>query len=108
MSYEKYLTRCSLPIRDVTLSSDGKWCAVSSDELAVKIIRTDDTSTILSLREQPKPVKHLSFDPSGKHIALSCTDGLVYVYSLIIDEPELVRKIDGLIWTLETEDEFSS
>jgi len=33
MSYEKYLTRCSLPIRDVALSSDGKWCAVASDEL---------------------------------------------------------------------------
>jgi len=108
MSYEKYLTRCSLPIRDVTLSSDGKWCAVSSDELVVKIIGTNDTSAIMSLREQPKPVKHLSFDPSGKHIALSCTDGLVYVYSLINDEPELVRKIDGLIRTLETEDEVSS
>jgi chromosome transmission fidelity protein 4 len=108
MSYEKYLTRCSLPIRDVTLSSDGKWCAVASDELVVKIIRTNDTSAVMFLREQPKPVKHLSFDPSGKHIALSCTDGLVYVYSLINDEPELVRKIDGLIRTLETEDEISS
>jgi chromosome transmission fidelity protein 4 len=108
MSYEKYLTRCSLPIRDVTLSSDGKWCAVASDELVVKIIRTNDTSSVMSLREQPKPVKHLSFDPSGKHIALSCTDGLVYVYSLMDDEPELVRKIDGLIRTLETEDEISS
>ena len=108
MSYEKYLTRCSLPIRDVTLSSNGKWCAVASDELVVKIIRTNDTSAVMSLREQPKPVKHLSFDPSGKHIALSCTDGLVYVYSLINNEPELVRKIDGLIRTLETEDEISS
>ncbi|KAE9372139.1 chromosome segregation protein-like protein [Stipitochalara longipes BDJ] len=108
MSYEKYLTRCSLPIRDVTLSPDGKWCAVSSDELVVKIIRTNDTSVVMSLREQPKPVKHLSFDPSSKYIALSCTDGLIYVYSLVNDEPELVRKIDGLIRTLETEDEVSS
>jgi chromosome transmission fidelity protein 4 len=62
----------------------------------------------MSLREQPKPVKHLSFDPSGEHIALSCTDGLVYVYSLISDEPELVQKIDGLIRIVETEDEVSS
>ena len=108
MSYEKYLTRCSLPIRDVTLSFNGEWCAVSSDELVVKIIKTNDTSAMMSLREQPKPVKHLSFDPSGKHIALSCTDGLIYVYSLINDEPELVRKIDGLIRVLETEDEISS
>jgi chromosome transmission fidelity protein 4 len=108
MSYEKYLTRCSLPIRDVTISADGKWCAVASDELLVKIIRTNDTSAVMSLREQLKPVKHLAFDPSGKYIALSCTDGLVYVYSLTNDEPELIRKIDGLIRTVETDDEISS
>jgi chromosome transmission fidelity protein 4 len=108
MSYEKYLTRCSLPIRDITISADGKWCAVASDELLVKIIRTNDTSAVMSLREQLKPVKHLAFDPSGKYIALSCTDGLVYVYSLTNDEPELIRKIDGLIRTVETDDEISS
>jgi chromosome transmission fidelity protein 4 len=108
MSYEKYLTRCSLPIRDVTISADGKWCAVASDELLVKIIRTNDTSAVMSLREQLKSVKHLSFDPSGTYIALSCTDGLVYVYSLTNDEPELIRKIDGLIRTVETDDEISS
>lgn len=108
MSYEKYLTRCSLPIRDVALSADGKWCAVASDELVVKIIRTNDTSSVMSLREQPKPVKHLSFDPSGKYIALSCTDGHVYVYSLMDEMPDLVRKIDGLIRTVESEDEISA
>lgn len=108
MAYEKYLTRCSLPIRDVTLSPNGQWCAVSSDELVVKIIKTSETSSIMSLREQPKPVKHLSFDPSGKHIALSCTDGIVYIYSLVEDAPELVRKIDGLIRIAETDDEVST
>ncbi len=105
MSYEKYLTRCSLPIRDVAISKDGKWCAVSSDELIVKLIRCDDTSSVMSLREQSKPAKHLSFDPSGKFIALSCTDGVVYIYSLMDDMPDLVRKIDGLIRTVETDDE---
>lgn len=108
MSYEKYLTRCSLPIRDVTLSPDGQWCAVSSDELIVKIIKTDETSSVMTLREQPKPVKHLSFDPTGKYITLSCTDGIVYVYSLGDDTPELIRKVDGLIRIVETEDEVST
>ena len=108
MSFDKFLMRCSLPIRDVSISRDGKWCAVASDELVVKIVRTNDTSSVMYLREQLKPVKHLSFDPSSKYIALSCTDGLVYVYSLMGDEPELVRKVDGLIRTVETEDEISS
>ncbi|PVH77861.1 chromosome segregation protein-like protein [Cadophora sp. DSE1049] len=108
MTYEKYLTRCSLPIRDVTISPNGQWCAVSSDELVVKIIKINDTGSVMSLREQPKPVKHLTFDPSGKYIALSCTDGIVYVYSLMDDFPELVRKIDGLIRLAETDDEVST
>jgi chromosome transmission fidelity protein 4 len=108
MSFDKFLMRCSLPIRDVCLSSDGKWCAVASDELVVKIVRTNDTNSVMYLREQLKPVKHLSFDPSSKYIALSCTDGLVYVYSLMDDEPELVHKVDGLIRMVETDDEISS
>jgi len=108
MSFDKFLMRCSLPIRDIELSPNGKWCAVASDELIVKVVSTTDTSKVLYLREQLKPVKHLAFDPSSKYLALSCTDGLVYVYSLIDDEPELVRKVDGLIRTVETDDEISS
>lgn len=108
MTFDKFLVRCALPIRDVALSPDGVWCAVASDELTVKIVRTTDTSTVLYLRDQAKPVKHLKFDPSGSYIALSCTDGLVYVYSLLGDEPELVRKIDGLIRSVETDSEVSS
>ena len=108
MAFDKFLVRCTLPIRDVSLSPDGSWCAVASDELTVKIVRTTDTSTVLYLREQAKPVKHLMFDPSGSYIALSCTDALVYVYSLLGDEPELVRKIDGLIRSVETDSEISS
>lgn len=108
MSLDKILIRCSLPVRDVALSSDGQWCAVASDELLVKIVRTSDTSSVMYLRDTLKPVKHLSFDPSNQHIALSCTDGQLYIYSLIDDEPELVRKVDGLIRTVETDDEVSS
>jgi chromosome transmission fidelity protein 4 len=108
MSFEKFLLRCTLPIRDISLSPDGKWCAVASDELVVKIVRTNDTSSVMYLREQRKPVKHLSFDPSSKYIALSCTDGLVYFYSLSSDDPELIYKLNGLIRTVETGDDISS
>lgn len=30
-TYEKMLTRCTLPIRDVALSPDGQWAAVASE-----------------------------------------------------------------------------
>ncbi|KAG9235020.1 WD40-repeat-containing domain protein [Amylocarpus encephaloides] len=108
MEFDKFLVRTTLPVRDVCISSDGIWCAVASDELVVKIVNTSDQSAVMYLRDQPRPIKHLSFDPSNKYIALSCTNGLVYFYSLKNDEPELVRTVEGLIRTLETDSEFSS
>lgn len=106
MCFENYLTRCSLPIRDIDLSTNGEWCAVASDEIVVKIIRVNDISSVISLRSHPKPVKHLSFDPSGKYIALSCTDGLLYIYSFIDKISDLIKKIDGIIRTVDIDDEI--
>jgi len=74
----------------------------------VKVVNIADTYKVLYLRELPKPAKHLSFDPSGSYIAASCTNGVVYIYSLSTEEPELVKKVDGLIRSLEIEAESSS
>ena len=65
-------------------------------------------TNVLFLREQPKPVKHVSFHPSGSYIAASCTDGMIYVYSMTKTTPELVKRLDGLIRPLETDLEASS
>ncbi|MCJ1224222.1 hypothetical protein MMC12_000866 [Toensbergia leucococca] len=107
-SFDKILTRCTLPIRDIAISPDGNWAAVASDELTVKLVDTRDNLRVLCLREQPKPTKHLSFHPSGSYLAVSCTDGIVYIYSLSTEEPELVRKVDGLIRSLEADVETTS
>ncbi|KAI9699386.1 MAG: hypothetical protein M1836_002997 [Candelina mexicana] len=105
---DKILVRCTLPVRDVVLSPDGKWAAVASDELVVKVVNTEDMEKVLYLREQPKPVKHVSFHPSGSFLAVSCTDGIIYVYSVSTETPQLIRKVDGLIRSLETDAEASS
>lgn len=81
---------------------------IISSELIVKVVNTTDMARVLYLRDQPKPVKHVSFDCSGIHLAVSCTDGILYVYSLSSEEPRLVHKVDGLIRTLEAEDQSSS
>ncbi len=62
----------------------------------------------MHLREQPKPAKHVTFDPTGSFVTVSCSDGIVYLYSLSTEEPELIRKIDGVIRRLETDDEATS
>ncbi|KAK8086311.1 WD40-repeat-containing domain protein [Apiospora phragmitis] len=107
-AFDKFLLRCSLPIRDVALSPDSKWCAVASDELTVKVVRTDDNSEVRHLKEHNKPTKHLAFDTKGSTLTLACTDGILYVYSLTADEPELIKKVDGVIGALDTDSELSS
>ena len=86
----------------------GELGLIGGSELTVKIVHTADTSKVLYLRELPKPAKHLSFDPSGSYLAVSCTDGIVYLYSLSTEETALIRKVDGLIRSLEIESESSS
>ena len=81
---------------------------ISGSELTVKVVNIADTFKVLFLRDLPKPAKHLSFDPSGSYIAASCVDGIVYVYKLSTEEPELVRRVDGLIRSLDIESESSS
>ncbi|KAF2826118.1 WD40 repeat-like protein [Ophiobolus disseminans] len=106
--FEEILDRATLPIRDVALSPDGNWIAVASDELVVNVINVKDTKQRRTLRDQPRAVKHISFDKTGKQLAVSCTDGNVYMYSLEEDEPEMVKKVDGMIKSLETDAEPSS
>ncbi|KAF5524932.1 Minichromosome loss protein 1 [Colletotrichum aenigma] len=107
-SFERYLVRTSLPVRDIALSPDGKWCAVASDELTVKVVDTQDNSQIRTLKEHGRPTKHLAFDPKGGMLALACTDGVIYVYSLTADTPELIRKVDGVLGPLESDSENSA
>jgi chromosome transmission fidelity protein 4 len=60
------------------------------------------------LRDQSRPVKHVSFDHSGSTLAVSCSDGMIYIYSLSSEEPKLVKRLDGLIKIMETDSQASS
>lgn len=77
-------------------------------ELEVKLVDINDMTRVQYLREQEKPVKHISFDPSGRMITVSCTDGVIYVYAIDGPVPELTKKVDGIVRRLETEDQASA
>lgn len=79
-----------------------------NSEIEVKIVDLREMTRVLYLREHPKPAKHVSFHPSGSYITVSCTDGIIYTYSLSTEEPEMLRKVDGVIRSLETDAEISS
>ena len=123
---DKLLVRCALPVRDIAVSKDREWVAVASEfvdrmayviwriltydfsELTVKIVNLEDMTNVKYLRHQTKGVKHVSFDPNGRYLAVSCTDGFAYIYSLYSEEPELARKLDGVIRRCEVDDEATS
>ncbi|KAF2770746.1 WD40 repeat-like protein [Teratosphaeria nubilosa] len=107
-SMDGFLTRSTLPIRDLALSKDGEWCAVASDETEVKVVNTRDMEKVVYLREQARPVKHVSFDVGGTMLAVSCTDGMVYIYSLSSEQPALLKRKDGLIKMIQTDAEAST
>ncbi|CAK3977741.1 probable chromosome segregation () [Lecanosticta acicola] len=102
------LIRCSAPPRDLALSPDGEWLAVASDELEIKIVNVKDTMRVMYLREQTRPAKHLSFDISGTTLTASCADGMIYVYSLSSEQPQLTKRVDGLLGMLDVESENAS
>lgn len=115
--YATHSRHCALPGRAVGScgqrvitqpSISSKEVLTSVSELTLKVVNIDDTYKVLYIRDLPKPPKHLSFDPSGSYIAASCADGIVYVYKLSTEEPELLRKVDGLIRSLDVESESSS
>ncbi|CAO2648581.1 Nn.00g078480.m01.CDS01 [Neocucurbitaria sp. VM-36] len=106
--FEEILVRTTLPVRDVALSPNGNWIAVASDELVVNVVNTKDMTRIRMLRDQPRAVKHVSFNKTGDQLAVSCTDGNIYMYTLDGDEPEMVKKVDGMIKSLEADSEATS
>ncbi|KAI5787149.1 WD40-repeat-containing domain protein [Geopyxis carbonaria] len=104
----KMLLRTSLPQRALALSPDAAWLAVASDETVVKVVNVESPTQTLTLREQTNSNKHVAFDPSGSLLAVSCTDGVVYVYSLSSELPALVHKLDGVIPRLDSAAESSA
>jgi chromosome transmission fidelity protein 4 len=65
------------------------------------VINRSNIEQITILRDQPKPVKHLTYDPSGRYLAASCTNGAIYIYSMTA-EPKVYRTIEGAVSPLET------
>ena len=76
--------------------------------MVVKIVNIEDMTKVIYLREQSRPAKHVSFNPDGDIVTVSCSDGQILVYSIRKENPELIGTVDGVIKTLETDAETSA
>lgn len=73
----------------------------------MKIVNTNDMTNMMVLRDHLRPVKQVSFDISGTTLAASCTDGMIYMYSLSSEQPQLVKRVDGMIGMVQSDSETS-
>lgn len=73
----------------------------------VKIVNTDDMSNVMFLRDHLRSIKQVSFDRSGSTLAASSTDGIIYIYSISSEQPQLIKRIDGLIRMVQSDSEES-
>ncbi|CAI6330295.1 unnamed protein product [Periconia digitata] len=108
--FEYYLDRVSLPARDVALSPDEQWVAVASDEHTVLLVTTGGRHErqTKKLSDHQGSVQHVSFDTVGQRLAVSSTNGVVYIYSLESTEPKMIKQLGGLIRRYEQGIESSS
>lgn len=60
------------------------------------------------IRDLDKPIRHLSYDFDGNYLMASSTDGVIYVYDMLSEEPEILRKVEGLIPRHESDVQASS
>ena len=77
-------------------------------EIEVKVVNRNNMEQIKVLKEHPKPIKHLTYNPSGTLLAASCTNGIIYIYSMQAEEPSLYRTFDGVIAQLEADADATS
>lgn len=77
-------------------------------ELAIKIVNVDDMTRVRYIRDLAKPIKHVTFDFNGEYLMTSCTDGSIHVYDTMSEEPQLLRKVEGLIPRVEPDVQTSS
>lgn len=69
----------------------------------MKIVNVE-TGDVIYARDHSKPVKHVSWCPTGELLlTLSCTDGSIYAYEVRDKEAFLVKKLPAIINALETD-----
>lgn len=107
-SFDKLLVRGYLPARSIAFSPDKTWVAVAWDDSKVKVVNFEDNLKIVTLSEQSAPNLHVVFHPSGNYLSVSCSDGIIYIYSLSSEQPELVKKVDGIIPRLTNESDATA
>ncbi|KAI8069706.1 hypothetical protein BC940DRAFT_332223 [Gongronella butleri] len=92
-AFARLLVRSDVPIRDITVTRDGRRLAVASDENTVRIMLTQETASTghVSLDGHRAPVKSVTYDPKQNYLVSSACDGSVIVWDVQASPPTEVK-----------------
>lgn len=88
------LVRATQPIRNVSISHDGKWVSICGDD-CVSIVNIDDVTDVRELPSHPKMVRCISWSPNDSVVATSALDGTVRFFDL--NGGKLVHLLEGIV-----------
>ncbi|KAI0930326.1 hypothetical protein AcW1_009052 [Taiwanofungus camphoratus] len=90
-------TAAGVAIRCLAVDPKGGRIAVTSDEPSVKVIDTEDTTSLVVLNGHTKAVRKATWHPSGSLLTTSGADGRIVVWDVSEGEPKEVKTIEGII-----------
>ena len=80
--FERNVTRCSLPIRDLAFSQDSSFLAIASDDSEIKIVNVNDVEEFKTLQGHEGGVKSVSFDPKNEFLISTGSDRSLRIWDV--------------------------
>eukprot|EP00960_Hanusia_phi_P077656 768724-Hanusia_phi.AAC.7 len=81
--FERNVTRCSLPIRDLSFSQDSSYLAIASDDSEIKIVNVNNVEDCKTLQGHEGGVKSVCFDPKNEFLLSAGSDRSVRVWDVV-------------------------
>lgn len=81
-TFEAHITRLRSDVHTISVDQQGHFCAVSGDDLVIKVVDLGDTSSLKVLKGHTTPIKNSSISPCGRFVISIGCDGTVRGWNL--------------------------
>ncbi|KAM0747338.1 hypothetical protein T439DRAFT_350138 [Meredithblackwellia eburnea MCA 4105] len=98
------ITRCSLPVRSARFDSKGKWIAITSDELIVKLIDAANPDNFFNVTGHRKGLRDATWSPDGSLLTSTDSDGEIRVWQTGKGEPTCIHTFENIVSSGSVED----
>ncbi|KAK4704612.1 chromosome transmission fidelity protein 4, partial [Phenoliferia sp. Uapishka_3] len=97
------LTRCTLPARSARFDHKGKWIAVASDEVLIKVVNSTNPMQAFVLTGHKKGVRDATWSPDDTLVTSTDQDGELRVWEIGGGEPTCIQVFENLVFAGPTD-----